>query len=318
MDKYKGSIVTFSAGMFAEYLSKIIKFKNYPRYILYDKSYYNNFLVENNNKPLIILGLYHVYNWDLPSNNNPKVFYKELIKNVEKIAIYFIGTDIEHFNKNDSDQNKKIINYIKKNNCILLCESKFMQNYIYNFLNLECKIVPMPIKNKDIFKNGFIFPNDNLHIGIYMPNDRKDFYNHSVILKIIEKCPNFKFYYFCNGGYKISKEDINYDNITYFENEISMNDLYSKVNCLIRITDHDGEPQTGVESMMLGKYFIFNQDMKYCKNIGNDKSNYVNNTINFLNDIHSNLIFNKEASDYYLNRNSDENFINNINSIFEK
>lgn len=316
-DTHNGSIVTFSASSFAEYLSKIIKFKQFPRYILYDIEYYENFINNNRKYPLIILGLYHIYNWDSSNFNNPQVFYKELIKNIDKVVIYFIGTDIVHFKQIEYNKRNSIINYLKQHNCRFACESKYIKDDIYNNLNLDCHIIPMPIKNKNIFKNGFNFPNDNLHIGIYMPTTSLSLYNHEIIKEIILKCPNYSFYYFCNGGYKKSNNDIIRDNITYFENEISMDELYSKVNCLIRITDNDGEPQTGIETMMLGKYFIFNKDMPFCKNIGDNKLDYVNNTIIFLNEINSNLIFNKEASEYYLHRNSDDNFIKNINNILK-
>ena len=296
--------ISYSAGYFAEYLSKILNgiyIDKTNNNIFIDDNKCNTFIKEHKNSFLLIVGIYHINKW------KTQFLYKKIFNNIKKIVIYFSGYDIKQLIDMEPYEKAEVIDYINNKNIIFASESESMNKLVKDKLNIDTTIIPMPIKNKSILKNSFNFPKDTLHIGIYMPNSRKYFFNINIILDVILKCPMYKFYFYCNGGYKITSEDIQYKNIKYITSAVDICKIYNDINCGIRVTDFDGEPQGGVELMMLGKYFIHNHRMKYAFYVGDNNGTYVNNIIEILNKLYKKLEINKESSEYYKERNSNLN-----------
>ena len=57
-----------------------------------------------------------------------------------------------------------------------------------------------------------------------------------------------------------------------------MEEMYKKVISVIRISTHDGQPGTIVETLSMGRHFIFSQEFPFCKKATNFKE--LKNAIN--------------------------------------
>ena len=56
----------------------------------------------------------------------------------------------------------------------------------------------------------------------------------------------------------------------YNTETINIDEFMKDKLCSLRITLHDGEPMTGIETIIMNKPFVFNHDMKYAIKINND------------------------------------------------
>ena len=226
---------------------------------------------------------------------------------------------------NPNINNRAIKNKLEKNNLKkffesnsnkinFISENTYQADIMKKEYDLDVEIVPMPIKNMNLLNNSINFPTDNLHVSIYAPPNRK-FYNFDIIMEVVIKSPQYKFYIYSNGGFKKKENDIFPSNVTLYEKETPMEEIYKISNCGIRITNNDGEPQTGIELLMLGKYFIFNHKMQFCNYVEKNRD-IVKNIIIELGKIKDNLVFNNKAHELYKVRNNPINFSKKINSLF--
>lgn len=317
----KKNILSFSCSHFANYLKDYID----AQLIEFKKNHAGIFLQENiidinliKDKNVILIGFFNPRLW------NNKGHYKSVIENVKSIIIYFVGFDVEQL-INPNANNRSIKNNSEKNalkkffkdnskKINFISENAYQADIMKKEYDLDVEIVPMPVKNIHVLDKCINFPTDNLHIGIYAPTNR-ELYNFDIIMEIITKCPEYKFYLYSNGGFKKKEDDAFPNNVTLYEKEIPVEDIYKIINCGIRITNSDGEPQTGVELLMLGKYFIFNHQMQFCNYVEKNKD-VVKNIMVELKKIGDNLTFNKEAHEFYKVRNNPITFSKKINSLF--
>lgn len=134
-------------------------------------------------------------------------------------------------------------------------------------------------------KNGVI---------VYIPEDRYHFHRGDTILNIASKFPSINFHIVANEGKKIR----NMDNIHYhgFLSDDKMEELWSKVNVLLRIPYHDGLPLMILEALARGKYVVWTYPFHSCYRV--KKSNDI---INALNEIFNKIEPNLEGRSFVLN-----------------
>jgi hypothetical protein len=305
---------SMSATFFTKYISLYLH-GNYIHMTNHIKNIIDLSLVRHKN--LLLVGFYNPGLW------NNLGHYKDLINSAKSTIIYFVGFDVEQLTNTNakgysiSNDTEKILlkQFFKENNKIkFISENSYQEKIIKREYDLDVEIVPMPIKNIDILDKCINFPTDNLYIGIYAPTNR-ELYNFDIIMEVITKCSEYKFYLYSNGGFKKKENDIFPNNVTLYEKETPIEEIYKIINCGIRITNTDGEPQTGVELLMLGKYFIFNHQMDFCNYVEKNKD-IVKNIVLELGKIKDNLIFNRKAHEFYKVRNSPINFSKKIYSLF--
>ena len=300
---------SISSPFFDKYCAKYINAKFIP--YTKNKSMLFNTIINNiidiKNKNIIFFGLYSPHIWSNPNG------YNDLINVANYVIIYFIGSDIFQLINLNIKLKNQIIKFIKTSKKIhIICENETSKSILFNQLTLNADIVPMPIKNYNILTNSIHFPTDTLHIGIYMTSN-KTFYNYSLLIQIINNCPQYKFYLYSNGGFKKLANETFPQNVICYEEETPINIIYNNINCGIRIVKTDGEPQSGIELMMLGKHFIYNKQMKHAIFVNDD--NYYENIINILHNLNKSIKPNNESIEYYKKRNSIEEFKNNISNI---
>jgi hypothetical protein len=109
----------------------------------------------------------------------------------------------------------------------------------------------------------------------------------------------------------------NISNIIYNRETIeNFNEFMKDKLCSLRITLHDGEPMTGIETMIMGKYFIFNHDMKYSIQTTNNPIDIINK-LNYVYDlVNKDINLDENVGKYYLARNSTKIFERNLYGYF--
>lgn len=162
-----------------------------------------------------------------------------------------------------------------------------------------------------------IYPLRNLpkekRIAIYLPDKLPadyNFFQGPLIKRLVNEFPEVEFIITSNSG-KYFVDDKNVKCIPWVEN---MEELYNKVMAVIRLPLHDATGATIIETLAMGRTMIASAtDFPYCKIVKtfDDAKNYVNQII-------SKPILNKEASDYVHNLYDNDNLTNEIISIYKK
>jgi|694.fasta_scaffold80239_3 hypothetical protein len=300
-------IYSLSAKHFSTYIGKIINYINCDDNILYNKQINFNL---HKDKNIIFIGMYDCTNW---KNNN----YNIIIEKFNNILIMFVGNDIIEIEKFNTTQRIELVIFLNKYNVKIITENEINSQRLTNLL-FNNIILPLPIKDESILTDCISFNKDNLHIGVYMPVHRLEFYNYDLITDIAKERPNYKFYMYCLGGCNITTSiKKNYSNICYFIEDTDVKKIYSLINCSLRVVNNDGESMTCVETMILGKHCIYNFPMKHAIYIGNNYMNYKKNILIELDNLFLNLKENYLAKEYYINRNSHKTFIKSINELIK-
>jgi hypothetical protein len=118
-----------------------------------------------------------------------------------------------------------------------------IKNKVLNFVNFELK------------KQNYKFPEKKRAIA-YLPSDRKIFYNHKTLFKLALDFPDTEFIWF--PYIKEKNEDIptNVHCIDY----VPRQDLFSEIGknkVFLRISEHDGLPNTLLEALSIGRWAIW-------------------------------------------------------------
>ena len=304
-------VISWSAKHFAKYLALHID-ASYVDIDCKHRNIIDTRLVKGKN--VMIVGFYCPRLWDNPGH------YKEIIENSRACIIYFVGTDVEQLinpRASYSIQEKHPLrNFFNRNagKISFISENKYQADVVGSNYKIDVSIVPMPVKDVQMLNAGLNFPKDRLHVGVYAPPFR-ELYNFNVIMDVIRQSPNYRFYLYSNGGFKRKPGDVFPPNVVLFEKETPISIIYNKINCGIRMTNNDGEPQTGVELMMLGKYFIYNHPMRHCNYVPLNR-NVVRNIVSELAKISKNLVFSESVRNYYMKRHCPTAFKATITKLF--
>jgi hypothetical protein len=270
---------------------------------------------------LVLLGLYSPHHWEK--------IYKPLLDNFKQVMIIFTGTDILQLN------NSKISKDLKNTICQELSNSK---KFILGALNkrnqveikkshgLDSQIISLPVGLGILPRYGFEYElESNLtnlpkSIACYF-GDNLEWYSHSLLVQVANKLPDFTFYFYKYGGFEKefgSKPENFSPNIVYCKETIhNFAEFMKDKFCSLRITLHDGEPMTGIETMILGKPFIFNHPMEYSIQTTNDPNHIAWTVHQAYNQVISNEYTKSTASKYYLERNSNKVFEKNLIGWFK-
>lgn len=95
-------------------------------------------------------------------------------------------------------------------------------------------------------------------VAVYAPKVNQALYNVDMMVEVAKKLPNIDFKFF--GDQEKHSVD---GNIEYIGYVMDMAKLIKESSCLIRITSHDGLPQSVLEFLSAGRRVIFNHDFKY-------------------------------------------------------
>lgn len=95
---------------------------------------------------------------------------------------------------------------------------------------------------------------------VYMPESRKEFFGIEVIEPVIAGNPDLDFLVVADDSHSLAV----YPNVESFGWVSSMQHLYDRAGCILRITAHDGLPRMLIESMVRGAYAIYSWPLPGC------------------------------------------------------
>lgn len=260
---------------------------------------------------LVLLGLYSPHHWEK--------IYKPLFDKFKRVMIIFTGTDILQLS------NAKISPELKQSICGELSNSKYIlgalnsrnQEEIKCTHGLDSQIISLPVGLGILPGYGLDTnpTNPTKSIGCYF-GDNLEWYCHSTIVQVARKLPDYAFYFYKYGGFDEtfgSQEENFSPNIIYLTKSVeNFSEFMGDKFCSLRITLHDGEPMTGIETMILGKPFIFNHQMEHSVQTTNDPD-HIAWTVQQTWDMVGFGNYNQTApAKYYLERNSNKVFEKNL------
>ena len=251
---------------------------------------------------LILLGLYSPHHWER--------IYKPLFDKFERVMIIFTGTDILQLS------DKKILNDLRQVIYTELSSPKYILGAlnqrnlteIKQIHNLDCKIISLPVRmDLNTYNLKLLDQEKTKSIACYL-GENLEWYCHPTLIQIARLLPDYKFYLYKYGGFSqefITKSEnsgpnIIYNNETIYDFKNFMEDKF----CSLRITLHDGEPMTGIETMILSKPFIFNHQMDYCVQIPSVCNTNPEEIVKIIENTWADYKLNNQVSEYYLERNS--------------
>lgn len=111
------------------------------------------------------------------------------------------------------------------------------------------------------------YPFNKKGVLVYLPEDRLDFHRRSTIIRVAAKFPSVNFHIVANNEETRKRRE----NLFFYGwlDDKEMESIWSKVNVLLRIPQHDGLPLMILEALARGKYVIWNYPFDYCYNVKN-------------------------------------------------
>ena len=264
----------------------------------------------------VLLGLYSPHHWDK--------IYKPLFDKFSRVIIIFTGTDILQLsNTKISPELKQIIySELAKPKYILGALNERNLIEIKQKHELDCKLISLPLglgMDQNFTKNNISNNIPNKYIACYL-GDNLEWYCHSILIQVSKLLPEYTFYLYKYGGFDeefITSPKNSGPNIIYNTQTIEnffefMEDKFTS----LRITLHDGEPMTGIETICLGKPFIFNHEMKWSIQTKTKPEQIAQTIISTYNQVVQGLYSGVEPAKYYINRNSNKIFEKNLLGYF--
>ena len=269
----------------------------------------SNKSIKSNNY-LVLLGLYSAHHWER--------IYKPLFNKFNRVMIIFTGTDIIQLSdsKISSELYNNIISELKNPKYILGALNERNLDEIKQKHNLDCNIISLPV-GLGIEKSSITSKSKD--IACYV-GDNLEWYSHSMLQQVAISLPDYNFYIYKYGGFDdnfIQQNQIT--NIIYNKETITNFFEFMKTKlCSLRITYHDGEPMTGIETMIMDKYFIFNHKMNHSIYTETNPESIVETIKTIYSNVNNNILPNPEISKYYLTRNSNYIFESNLIGWFKQ
>ncbi len=121
-------------------------------------------------------------------------------------------------------------------------------------LGLVTKILPLPPRE---YFEPTEFP-EKFTVAVYAPSVNQQLYNVDAMVQVAKELPDVKFLFFGDKD----KKGVD-GNIEYCGYVKDMASFIKRCSCLVRITMHDGLPQSVLEFLSAGRRVIFNHEFKY-------------------------------------------------------
>lgn len=96
-------------------------------------------------------------------------------------------------------------------------------------------------------------------ILVYLPADRLDFYGRRTVEPLIQKFPELHFIIVADDSHSLSK----YPNVESL-GWVDLNTVWSRIRCLLRVTNHDGLPRMVVDALRRGIHVIYSWPLEGC------------------------------------------------------
>jgi len=223
------------------------------------------------------------YFWGL--NNFWEIFFLRLLR--KDVIIHFIGSDVLEILRNKRKRiEMKILGYLGVK---FYCVSDNLKNELKT-VNISAETVPF--LNFRITDHSEPLP-EQFSVIAYIPENKENFYNADIILNAAELLPEIKFTIFPNS------KDFNLKNVTSVPNieHRKIFDEFNKHNLFIRITEHDGFPNTISEALTCARQVVWSEKHKFCY-----QASTTDELINIIRELKKNPSLNEAGKKFVLDR----------------
>jgi hypothetical protein len=263
-----------------------------------------SFIDENlNKKCLVLYGLYDPHKWE--------TLYKPLLDKMNSVIICLCGTDIMQLVDN-KNKHVQLMKYLKRKRVVFACQSEYIQNELFNKYNICSEILSIPLKGT-VKQLPPLY--DSNKIACYI-GENVNYYNLDLVLQLAKKMHDYEFYiYRCVEFSLKEKQKMTYTpNIFFLSGEITnMANYMEDKLCGLRLTAHDGEPLICIDTLLMGRKFIFNFPMKYAELTTLNTAEIERKIRN----VRQNNKPDENAVEYYTTKNSTQTYENSLNALFD-
>tara|TARA_Y100000034_G_C6904249_1_gene419087 strand:+ start:1037 stop:4210 length:3174 start_codon:yes stop_codon:yes gene_type:complete len=204
------------------------------------------------------------------------------------IIIWWVGSDVMRIGNKNIEQ-------IKRHATHVCCSEQLKEELLQKGINVKEIMSIPPLKQK------ITRIRDKRNILIYMPSEnpnKLDFYNYELMIDCIKKNPDIKFHIYGNK----TELPIQLPNLVVhgWLDGKELSRLYNKCFILLRITKHDGFPNSIVIMKQMGRYAITNRNFPHVQKA--TKLDEINQIIREI----LKRDFDKKGSEYYSHNFSEE------------
>ncbi|MBC8525431.1 MAG: glycosyltransferase [Candidatus Cloacimonetes bacterium] len=192
-----------------------------------------------------------------------------------KIINQFIGTDLYRI------LNKGCFKKSKLRLCSRISLTIATGEILHNELNaLKIKNKTLDFINNDIKKTNYNFPIEKRAIA-YLPSYKKTFFNRKILYQLALDFPDTEFTWFPYSREKDEKIPPNVNCIDYIPRHKILSRLEEN-KVFLRISKHDGLPNTLLEALSIGRWVVWSYPFKYVSTFHSYEvlKNKFNNLIN--------------------------------------
>ncbi|WP_416398798.1 hypothetical protein [Allohahella sp. A8] len=94
----------------------------------------------------------------------------------------------------------------------------------------------------------------------YLPTHRRTFYGEKYLIAAIEAHPDLQFFVIADESHALA----HYPNVTSLGWVDDLQDIWSRVGMLLRVTEHDGMPRMVLEALARSRYVIYSEVFEGC------------------------------------------------------
>lgn len=243
---------------------------------------------------------------------DPKHFgrYQDIVKEGKEVplfpgvkAIHLIGTDLLQMRDLPLNHLKVIQHFLNNKYDYVFTEFEQTQKEAAE-LGIRSSVLPLPPRK---FFDVTPFP-EKPTVAVYAPDTNQALYNVDLMKEVAKKLPDVQFKFF--GCSNVGRED----NIDYVGYVNDMDAFVKDCTALVRMTVHDGLPQSVLEFLSAGRRVLFNGDVPYV-NTANKQLSVPAIVKALKSELKEGL--NEEAAAWVRKEFSQEEFIKRITSLTE-
>lgn len=177
----------------------------------------------------------------------------------KKVVIHWLGSDVLEISSSKKcspfTQARRLV-YLMAD--LHLAVSEPLADEL-RLLGIKAEVVPL-VPNMPIFnEKDLAWPSAN-RVHVYLPERRQDFYGADIVFRLAKEMPDTEFLITSHSGSAAP----NLPNLKYLGWVNDMEEIWSRTKVLLRLTKHDGLPQTLIEALTRGRYVIWSNKFPHC------------------------------------------------------
>lgn len=174
----------------------------------------------------------------------------------KKVIIHWVGTDVLMATASKSLHQKLIFRIVD----LHLTVAEHLANEL-EILGIRAKVIPLVPDRLQSIAENIPWPISK-SVYVYLPKARQEIYGANDVFQLAKEMPDIEFLITAHDG----SDAPHLPNLVYL-NQVSdeeMELIWGKVKAYLRLTWHDGMPQTIIEALTRGRYVVWTYEFPHC------------------------------------------------------